>query len=56
MSGDGELNSVVDSGYLLSILGAFDASASVKAYHTHDEVMLVLQSQGIACGLVKKVS
>ena len=56
MSGDGELNSVVDSGYLLSILGAFDSSASVKAYHTHDEVMLVLQSQGIACGLVKKVT
>jgi len=56
VSSEGELTSVVDSGYLLSILGSLDASTQVKAYHTHDDLMLVLQSQGIAVGLMKKVT
>lgn len=55
ISPGGELESLVDSSYLLKVLGSLGAVTEVKAYHTSDEMMLVLQTAGITAGMMKRV-
>lgn len=55
VTGDGELESLVDSVYLTKVLNALGSTPNVKVYHGGNDVMLILQAQGIACGCVKKM-
>ncbi len=52
---DGDLTAIVDSGYLLRMLGSLTTTPVVKAHMTHDGIMVVLQAQGLTFGVMTKV-
>ncbi len=51
----GEIDVHVDSSYLLKVFGVLGGVPVVKAYLTHDEMVLVFQAKGLVFGIMTKV-
>ncbi len=51
----GEIEVHVDSSYLLKVFGVLGGVPVVKAYLTHDEIVIVFQAKGLVIGILTKV-